>query len=276
MPDAVSSFRDLFGPLMDPDQVRDIDQELLALIFPITALIRLYFRGEVTGIANIPPGPALLVGNHNGGITFMEPFLLGREWHLRTQGKDDFYYLGHDTLFRLPGFGNLIQKLGAVRASHANAAEVFARGRKVAVWPGGNLESFRPWKDRYKVDFFGHKGFVRLALRHRVPIVPLLAFGGHDTFMILRQGRRLAKWTGARRFLRTESFPVFLGLPWGVAVGPVFHWPLPAKLSMDVGEPISTEGYSPDDADAVEALYHQVVSTLQGMMDKRVEERRGR
>lgn len=273
MSDPVSSFLQIFGPLMDPDQLRDLDPELLRLARVVTTFMKLYFRGEVTGLEHIPPGPALLVGNHNGGITFMEPFLLGREWHLKHQGADDFYYLGHDTLFRIPALGNLIMKLGAVRASHENAARVFARGRKVAVWPGGNLESFRPWKDRYKVDFHGHKGFVRLALKHRVPIVPMLAFGGHDTFFILRQGKRLARWTGARRLLRSESFPIFLGLPWGVGVGPLFHLPLPARLSMDVGEPISVEGFAEDDPEAVQALYDQVVSTLQSMMDKRVAER---
>jgi len=255
---------------LDPDQVHDIDQDLVRAVLPVVTVLQRYFRGEVTGIENIPAGPALLVGNHNGGITFMEPFLLAREWHLRTGGTDDFHYLGHDTLFKIPVFGDVIQRLGAVRASYATAGEAFARGRKVAVWPGGNQESFRPWKDRFKVDFHGHSGFVRLAIRHRVPIVPVLSFGGHDTFLILRQGRRLAKWTGAKRFLRSESFPVFLGLPWGVGVGPIFHLPLPVKLAVDVGEPISVEGASEADAEAVRAIADQVVSTLQGMMDRRV------
>lgn len=272
-----ASFSEIFGPLMDSNQLHPFDQDLARALWPIVDFIDFYHRGEVTGLGNIPSGPALLVGNHNGGITFMEPFLLGRAWHLRTHGTDDFYYLGHDTLLRLPVLANLLMKLGATRASHDTAAQAFARGRKVAVWPGGNLEAFRPWKERYKVDFYGHSGFVRLALRHGVPIVPVLSFGGHDTFFIVRRGERLARWTGARRFLRTESWPVFVGLPWGVGVGPLFHLPLPVKLSVDVGEPISLDGYAADQAEdpaVVRSIYEVVLATLQGMMDQRVARRR--
>ncbi len=277
LPPAVKSFIELFGPLQDPDEVGELDLDLGDVVVPLLKILKLYFRAEVRGLENIPSGQALLVGNHNGGITFMEPFMLGMEWYKWTQGKDALYWLGHDVMMSLPVLSNLLMKLGGVRASHETAGKVFEMGRKVAVFPGGNYEAFRPFKERYKVDFGGKKGFIRLALRHGTPIVPVLCLGGHETFFILHRGEKLAELTGAKKWLRSESFPIFIGLPYGLGIGPIFHWPLPAKCLVEVGQPISLAGYSPKDAgdpEVLQDLYDMVQGRLQDMMDRRVSERR--
>lgn len=249
----------------DPDTVTEPDPELVeTAIRVIDGLARIY-RPTVTGLHHIPDGPALLVGNHNGGITFLEPFFLGAEVY-RERGEV-LRALGHDFIVGLPGLGGVFTRLGAVRASHTTADAVFAAGHKVAVWPGGNWEAFRPWSERYRVDFGGHRGFVRLALRHGVPIVPVLSTAaGHSSLFVLRRGERLARWTGAKRFLRSDSFPVFVALPWGIGVGPVFHLPLPVKMEVVVGEPMVIQG-DPTDAARVSELRDQVQARLQEMMD---------
>ena len=185
--------RKILGPPLDPDQLRDPDEDLLELAMPLLGLLERYFRAEIHGVDNIPQGPALIVGNHNAGITFMEPFLFGKRYHQQRGGQMDIHGLGHDALWKIPGLNNLLMMLGGVRASHDNAARIFADGRKVAVWPGGNYESFRPWSQRHRVDLGGHKGFVRLAFRHGVDIVPLMSLGGHEAFFVLRRGQRLAR-----------------------------------------------------------------------------------
>jgi 1-acyl-sn-glycerol-3-phosphate acyltransferase len=254
-----------------------IDTALIDRFIPIGHVIRRYLRGRVLGLGHIPAGPALLVGNHNAGITFLEPVLLGLAWHERMQGEDGFYYLAHDALMSMPGLGALLAKGGAVRANHRSADAVFAAGRKVAVWPGGNYEAFRPWRERHRVDFGGHRGFVRLALRNRVPIVPVMSLGGHEAYFVLSRGERLAEWTGVKRRFRSESFPIFLGLPWGLGVGPLFHLPLPVKTLVEVGAPIPVESYpvgAEEDDGVVRGLVELVESTLQAMMDRQLALRR--
>ena len=273
---ALGALTEIFGPRFDPDSVDNHDQRIAAVAIPVMGLIERYFRAEVHGLENIPPGKAILVGNHNSGITFLEPILLGRAWHKQNGGPDDLRFLVHDAMVALPVLGNLLMKCGAVRASQAVVGRAFSAGRKIMVFPGGNYEAYRPWTDRHQIVFGGHKGFVRMALRHRTPLVPVLNLGGHNTFMVLWRGEPLARWTGVRRYLRSESFPIFLGLPWGIGVGPIFHFPLPAKMDIEVGPPIPVDGYPPDAAEdpvLVEALYHRVVETLQEMMDRRVAAR---
>jgi 1-acyl-sn-glycerol-3-phosphate acyltransferase len=254
-----------------------IDTALIDKFVPLGHAIRRYLRGRVLGVEHIPDGAALLVGNHNAGITFLEPVLLGIAWHELKGGEDGFYYLAHDSLMAIPGLGPLLAKGGAVRANHRNADAVFAAGRKVAVWPWGNYEAFRPWRQRHRVDFGGHAGFVRLALRNRVPIVPVMSLGGHEAYFVLTRGERIAELTGIKKRFRSESFPVFLGLPWGIGVGPLFHLPLPVRTLVEVGPPIPVHEHPPeaaDDPDTVRALAKLVQDTLQAMMDRQLALRR--
>ena len=266
---------ELFGPRLDPDAVLDPDPEMVRLAVAALKVAKRYFRAEVHGLERMPSGPALIVGNHNAGITSFEPFMLGLQWHLRTGGF--LYFLGHDAMTALPLLGNALMRLGVIRASHAVAGRALASGKKVMVFPGGNYEAFRPFTQRHRVDFGRHVGYVRLALRSGVPIVPVLCLGGHESFFVLCRGAALARLSGARRLLRSDSFPLFLGMPWGVGVGPIFHLPLPAKLLVEVGEPLALEGYGPEaaeDRSAVEAISDRVQQQIQAMMDRRVAQRR--
>lgn len=63
----------------------------------------------------------------------------------------------------------------------------------------GDPEAFRPWRDRGRIDFGGRKGFVALALEHRVPVIPVTAAGSHETTFVLARGDRLAASMGLEK-----------------------------------------------------------------------------
>lgn len=241
------------------------------------AFCRAYFRQEVEGIEGVPAGPALLVGNHNAGSSFLELFGMGARWYLERGTGEPLYGLAHDVIVRLPWLRRLLVRVGALRASHANAQRVLAEGAKVVVFPGGNAEAFRPFSRRHQIDFAGHQGFVRLALRAQVPIVPVVFIGGHETFYVLRDGRRLVRWLGLKRLVRMDTFPLILSVPWGLTLGPMFHLPLPAKCTVRFLPAISVASHPPeaaDDPSVVGALYDQVVGDMQAAMDELAAKRR--
>jgi len=267
----------LLGPPRDPDQIRETDPRAAAVVVPLLRLLRCYFRAEVSGLEHLPVGPALLVGNHNAGITMMEPFLLGLAWHLRERGEDDLYFLGHDVLVTLPILRELLTRLGLIRASARTTERALRAGKKVVVFPGGNYEAFRPYWERHEVDFKGRTGFVALALKNQVPIVPVMSLGGHETLLVLSRGERLARWLGLRERLRNDSCPIFLDLPWELGVGPIFHFPLPSKLVIEVGAPVDLEGHGLPDAEdpiVLGKLGERVRAEIQRMMTRRAAERR--
>ena len=240
-------------------------------------LMARYFRTEIHGLERMPPGPAVLVGNHNSGITFFDPMFLGSAWYKHTGGGDELVYLVHDAMLLTPLLGSFLRKMGAARASRDMARQTLESGRKIMVFPGGNFEAFRPFSQRHTVDMGGHKGFCKTAIQQQVPVVPVVGVGTHETFFVLARGHRLAKLTGLSRLLRVESFPLILSLPWGLSLGPVFHLPLPAKLTITVGDPIPIDAYPPEAAEdptALQQLYNEVSAAMQQIMDEVAGKRR--
>ena len=111
---------------------------------------------------------------------------------------------------------------------------------------------------------------MRVLARHGVPIVPVVFHGGHNGLFILHDGERLAQALRMDRVLRSDTWPLWVGLPWGVALGPWFHVPLPVKCVTEFLDPIPTAQYGPEsaeDPEVLQVLYDQV----QGVMQDRLE-----
>ncbi len=263
---------------VEPDEVGHDNEELRQRLAPaVERLVRLYFRLDIQGLERVPAGKALLVMNHDSGTTSLPILGVGARWYLERGYDDRIVGLMHDALFDVPVVGNLLNSLGAVRASHETAGEALGRGDKVLVAPGGNLEAFRPFRERNTIKFGGRTGWVRLALRNRAPVVPLVFIGGQETFMVVHDGQVLARALGLKQLLRVDTFPIFIGLPWGIGLGPIFHLPLPAKVRARFLDPISLDGYSPADADdprVVRELYAVITRRMQHALDQMAAGRR--
>jgi 1-acyl-sn-glycerol-3-phosphate acyltransferase len=245
----------------DPDYIRDQ--------LPGTWLLAsLYFRADVRGLDRIPTeGPVLLVGNHSGGNVPPDTFVFTLAFCSYFGVERPFYQLAHNLVVSAPGLGWL-RKVGTVAASHENAQLALQSGAAVLVYPGGDYEVFRPSWQRHVVDFGGRKGFVRLARETGVPIVPVASVGGQETALFLDRGEWLAKVLMADKVLRLKSVPISLALPWGLNIGDLLgHIPLPAKIVVEVQEPIDVDG---DD----QAVYDKVVGSLQAGVDRLAAERR--
>ena len=147
-----------------------------------------------------------------------------------------------------------MSKFGAIEAGWDGAEAILRDGGIVLVYPGGDHEAFRPWTQRNTIDFAGRKGFIRLALRTGVPIVPSVTHGVQDGIFVLSRGERLRPFMPHLRLMRLKVAPVVVGLPTGVSLG----WPtipLPTKATVQLGAPIDVAAeYGPDAADDDEAL----------------------
>ena len=230
-------------PKYDIDQLDNRDPELIErLVGWVERVAVPYHRAEVWGAERVPEGAALYVGNHNGGAYSVDTVLFGAAV-FRVHGLSAVPYgLGHEIAISLPGVNELLVPLGAVRASHGNAMRIFEAGHKVLVYPGSDFDSMRPFRHRHRIVFGGRRGYVRLALEAGVPIVPVVSAGAQSTFVVLDDGRWLARLIRADRLFRTKTWPITLCLPWGVSFLPLFPYiPLPARIRVEVLDPIHFE-----------------------------------
>lgn len=234
----------------------------------------LYHRAEVRGLENIPEdGPVLLVGNHSGGTLIADTFVFTAAFYEHFGPNRAFHQLAHDMVFRVPGARALVAPWGTVPANPENMKRALDRDAALLVYPGGDWETYRPSWESSKIDFAGRKGFARLALEHDVPIIPVVSIGGQETALFLGQGSRMSRALGVDRTFRIKVLPPVLGPPFGTTVLDLpIRFPLPAKITVSVGQPIDLREKLGSNADAEDA-YKLVTSNMQRTLTRLGNER---
>jgi 1-acyl-sn-glycerol-3-phosphate acyltransferase len=250
----------------DPDYIRET-------LPGLWLLASFYFRADVKGLENIPTeGPVLLVGNHSGGNMTPDTLVLTLAFNTYFGVERRFFQLAHNLVVSMPWLASL-RKYGTVAASPDNAKKALDSGAALLVYPGGDYEVHRPSWESAKIDFNGRKGYVRLALEHDVPIVPIVSLGGQETALFLSRGERLARLLRLDRTFRLKVLPISIAPPWGLNVGDMLgHFPLPAKLRIRALPPIYLrERFGPDpDIDEVNEF---VLAKMQATLDSLAEQR---
>ncbi len=241
--------------MFDPDRLDARDENAVRAVLPIVrVLTRGYWRLRREGmehVERVAREPALFVSNHNGGIAGPDLLCtLGTLWDALGP-ETPLYALAHDFAMRqLTALGRRIQRFGALRAHPENAVRALGAGAKVLVYPGGDLEAYRHTRLRDTIILGEQSGFVRVAQRAGVPIVPIVAHGAHRSAFVATDGERIARALRLHRVARVRRFPIAFALPWGVALGPWTPWlPLPFRVSLRVLPPIHVAASeNPDDA----------------------------
>ncbi|MCX7943309.1 MAG: acyltransferase family protein [Deltaproteobacteria bacterium] len=184
----------------------------------LAGLLKLYFRYEVFGFENIPQkGAGIIVMNH--GILPLDGFLLGMEILIRLarlpRGLTDHI------IFNVPFLRELFLSVGIVDGNRDNALKVLRKGGLLMVMPGGAREGIKMPEDKYKLNWEGRTGFIKIAQMSGAPIVLSFCYGIDDIY----------EWILHKTGRKTEDIgvPVLMGL--GIL-------PLPVKLTQVISKPI--------------------------------------
>lgn len=233
------------------------------------ALIDYWFRMEMDGWENVPDTPVLLVGIHSGAPFVWDAWTVGVQWWRRFGQQRPLHGTAHDALMAIPVIGRYFRAMGVLPAAPDSIATALAEGRDVALWPGGEVDSLRPWTERDQANLAGRKGFVKMAIRAGVPIVPIATVGGADAMPVLFRGDRLSRALRLDRVLRLKVFPLAVSLPWGIAPAALPQLPLPAKIRTRLMPPVELD-HDPelaDDDEYVDRKYREVQESIQSGMD---------
>ncbi len=109
-------------------------------------------------------------------------------------------------------------------------------------------------------------------------MVPAVSVGAHETLIVLGRGERVAKWLRLDRMFRIKVMPLVLGPPFGVVPGGIPTWPLPAKITVELGPPIDWSSRygceAAEDESIVRRCYQELTETMQTTLDRLAAERR--
>ena len=110
-----------------------------------------------------------------------------------------------------------------------------------------------------------------------MPIVPAVSVGAHETLVVLSRGEGLARRLGLDKRFRVSVMPLVLGPPFGIVPGGIPTFPLPAKVTVELLDPIDFTGrFGPEaaeDPEVVDACFEELTSTMQDALDRLAAER---
>jgi 1-acyl-sn-glycerol-3-phosphate acyltransferase len=239
-------------------------------------LMDYWFRMEMEGWENLPEPPALLIGIHSGAPFVWDAWTVGAQWWRHFGDERPLHGTAHDALMAMPVIGSYFRKMGVLPARADAMIAALAAGHDVALWPGGERDSLRPWTKRDDAVLAGRKGFVKLAIRSGVPIVPISTVGGPDSMPVLTNGRRLAKALQLDKLASIKLMPIALQAPWGLSPALLPDVPLPTKIRTAFQPPVELDS-DPEragDDDYVEQKYKEVCASIQNGMDVLARRRR--
>lgn len=236
------------------------DPEARARAYAYVNKLARLLRVEVTGLDNVPSGGGLFVANHTFGWDVV--FVMSAVWHARHR---TLWALGEHVWWQFPFIRRIATTLGTVDGTPENADELLKRDELVLVLPGGLREAVKPRELRYRLLWGNRYGFIRAAIRHHAPIVPVACIGADDLFDFVGNAYRRGE-----RLLRRPGIPI----PLPTRILPIPHL---VRLRFVIGEPM-LPGYEPREADdqaVLRRFRHEVEGALAEIIEIELARRVG-
>jgi 1-acyl-sn-glycerol-3-phosphate acyltransferase len=190
---------------------------------------RNWFRVEWEGLQHVPiDGGALLVANHAAAIPTDAPSIMHG---IETQLHRPVYGLADYRFRSMPWVGLAWSRFGGVVAHPDNAVRLLRDERQlVLVFPEGSKGTSKTYRQRYQLRRFGRGGFVEIAMRAGVPIIPIAAIGTEEAMPMVATFPALARRLGVPYAGVTAN--MLLGAP---------LVPFPAKYRFHVLPPVTLD-----------------------------------
>ena len=235
---------------VDPEVLREIIQGSLdidedaqsATLEKVYRIFKFLASPTVVGAENIPASPVLFIGNHSpmaADVLVAVPALQQASGRF-VRGMSD------EIMYRNPGLRKRIVQSGAVMGHQEIGSALFEAGKDILLFPGGAYEANKNLDERYAIKWKQRTGFVRMAARHGVPIVPVGIVGPDEWFgrymdrdeVANSRLANLLKWAGASDdFINSDQLPPIPRGLFGTWI------PRPQRVYIGIGKPVKTAAY---------------------------------
>lgn len=202
---------------------REINNRILAKLYPIINSIKQYHDHEAIGIEHVPlKGRGIIAVNHS--LATYDIALLFKSIFDHT-GRIPRSLADH-LFFKFPYLGEMIEEIGALEGTQANAHKALEKDELIVVAPGGMREALRPSEERYQILWEKRKGFVRLAIETQSPIILAVCPKADDLYDVYKNP--ITAWA-----YRNYKIPLFFAK--GMACSPI---PKKIKLIHFLSKPL--------------------------------------
>jgi 1-acyl-sn-glycerol-3-phosphate acyltransferase len=227
-----------------------------------------YFRVRVFGVEHIQnlQRHEMFISNHTGQIPIdglllgMATFMHGGPHPLILRGMGERFLMG------LPFLGQFAREVGVILGDRKNCEICIERGESVLTFPEGVRGISKSTPDYYRMQKFS-LGFLRLALKYRTSLRPVVVVGAEEMYPMVWQAPKVAKLFGF------PSFPISPFFPW---FGPIGMIPMPAPIDIyflpKVELPADLDHSAPDEdlSPFVKSLH----KLMQAQIDQGLESKR--
>ncbi len=243
------------------ERMREIARKAYAPIY------ERWFRVEWEGMDKIPAdGGALLVANHAAAVPSDAPAIMHG---IEVEMGRAVYGLADHFFRSAPVLGTLWARNGGVVAQPDNAYRLLReQGQLALVFPEGTKGPAKTYDERYRLRRFGRGGFVEIAMRAGVPIIPIAVVGAEESMPTITRLPVVAKALGL------PYFPITANM---LALGPLGALAyFPSKFKIRVLDPVTFD-VPPDQPrysrsrimDASEEIRQSIQEALYDMLQKR-------
>lgn len=212
-------------------------------------IIKTYFRVTVSGVENLPKRGAAIVAANHSGVSGFDAMVLHHEINLAV-GRFP-RVLTHHLWFVNPLTAIPAMRLGFIEANLKNGLKSLQKNQLVVIFPEGESGNFKPSVAAYQLQEF-KRGFIRMALKAQVPIIPTLIIGAEESHINLKK-LKLSKW------MKGLTLPLPLNII-----------PLPSKWHIIFLEPIYLN-YGPEAAEDSE-LIRELAEDFQERLQQKLNE----
>ena len=229
------------------------DPEMLKLVAPLAVwLYRNYFRCEVEGLENIPDGRMIVISNHSGQLPF-DGMMIETAFLLEAKTPRILRGMAERWSADLPFVSKFFARGGTVVGDPNACRQLLKMEEAVLVFPEGVKAIVKLFSQRYQLFEFG-RGFMRLALQTRSPILPITVIGAEE------QAPAIANLVPLAKMLHIPALPIIFPQ--------IIPIPLPVKYRIIIGEPLYFKGDGTEDDEVITNYVAQTKACMQSMIDK--------
>jgi len=175
-----------------------------------------------------------------------------------------------DFLFQVPGLAEFLLMCNAKHVGQSTTEKLLEHGKNVGVNPGGMHEQVCTDHTKETVSFAGKLGFVRLAIKYGVPLLPCYVFGENQLVKTSDWTRKVNWWAYKKLSVGNLLFHGRYGIPQTpFLMNPLWLPDKGKNLDCRLGEPVEV---GPPDANPSEEKVQEVFSRYRAALQKLFDE----